>query len=71
VLVTSESVCQKARDAYQAFFANRGGTGFTGRVYVIKIGTTYAALDPGYNYGDPTVWTVEILDSRYRHLSIY
>ena len=71
VLVTSESVCKNARDAHQAFFPNRGGAGFTGRVYVIKIGMTYAALDPGYNYGDPTVWTVEIIDSRYRHLSVY
>jgi hypothetical protein len=71
VLVTTESVCKKANAAYQSSVAGTGGTGLTGRVYVIKIGDRYAVLDPGYNYGESGNWTVVILDSHYNYLATY
>jgi hypothetical protein len=71
VLVTSESVCKKAKNAYQNDRAGTGGSGFTGRVYVVKIDTRYAVLDPGFNYGEPGNWTVLILDSHYQKLAVY
>ena len=70
-LVTTAATCRKARDAYQAKFANTGGGAFSGRVYVIKLGSVYAVLDPGFKYSDPDVLTVQIVDSRFRHLANY
>ncbi len=71
VLVTQDPVCKKANVAYQADRAITGGSGFSGRVYVVKIGTTYAVLDPSFSYGRPDNWTVVIMDSRYRTLSVF
>jgi hypothetical protein len=72
VLVTSESTCRKANTAYQTAVANSGGTGLTGRVYLIKVGAErYAVLDPNYNAGTPGAWTVVIFDSRFKMLSSY
>ena len=70
-LITSESVCKKANAAYQAVRAGRG-SGLSGRVYVVQVGTVYAVLDPEYQWGTvPGVWTVIIFDSRWRKLSTY
>ena len=69
-LVTNESVCKKAKATYQTSLSTPGHT-FSGRVYVVKIGTVYAVLDPTFNLGDPTNWIVQIRDSRYRQLSLY
>jgi hypothetical protein len=71
VLVTTESVCKKANATYQSTLGGTGGTSFSGRVYVVKIGTVYAVLDPVFNYGNPHNWVVEIQDSRFRKLSLY
>jgi hypothetical protein len=70
-VVTSEAVCKKANPAYQAVLAGTGH-GFSGKVYVIQIGTVYAVFDPVYRYG-PTagIFTVVIFDSRWRKLSMY
>ncbi len=70
-LVTSESICKKARDAYQAFFAGQGGSAFSGRVYVVKVGTAYVVVDPAHHYGDSRTYTSAVFDSRYRHLSTF
>ena len=70
VLTTQEAVCKKANQAYQSKLTNSGSTAFSGRVYVVQIGSFYAALDPAFNYGDPRFWTVVIMDSRYKPLSI-
>jgi hypothetical protein len=70
-LVTSESVCKKANATYQTTLGGLGGTPFSGRVYVVKIGAAYAVLDPALKFGDPDNWVVEIQDSKFKKLSLY
>jgi hypothetical protein len=70
-VITSESVCKKANPAYQAVLAGTGH-GFSGKVYVIQVGSTYAVFDPVYHWGpDSGYYTVVIFDSRWRKLSSY
>lgn len=70
-VITSESVCKKANAAYQVELAGTGH-GFSGQVYVIQVGTTYAVLDPVYHWGpDEGYYTVVIFDSRWRKLSAF
>lgn len=72
VIVTQESVCKKARDAYQASLGGAGGSPFSGRVYVVKSGTTYAVLDPDFHYQNRTDnWIIMVMDARYRKLSLF
>jgi hypothetical protein len=66
-----EQVCLKANAAYRHRLADSGGKGFSDRVYVIRIGRTYAVLDPELNYGKPGNWTIVILDRRFRPLAVY
>jgi hypothetical protein len=69
-VVSSESVCKKADAAYRAELTGPGQGGFSGQVYVIKVGTTYAVFDPAYHWGpEPGYYTVIIFDSRWRKLS--
>ena len=72
-LVTQEAVCKKARDAYIADRAGKGAGGSSGRVYVLAMGNTYAVVDTAYHYSaeHPNNWTILILDSRYRRLSLF
>lgn len=72
-LVTQEAVCKKARDAYVADRAGKGAGGSSGRVYVLALGNTYAVVDTAYHYSleAPNNWTILILDSRYRRLSLF
>jgi hypothetical protein len=70
-VVTSESVCKKAKPAYEGVLAGTGH-GFSGKVYVIQVGNTYAVFDPVYHWGpDPGHYKVVIFDSRWRKLSSY
>ena len=71
VLVTKETTCQKANTAYRTAVSGSGGTGLSGRVYVVKVGQVYAVLDPTYNAGQPGSYTVVIFDSRFKELSSY
>ena len=68
-LVTDQTVCTRASAAYQQYYAGVA-SGFSGRVYVVRIGTRYAALDPDYptSIHDPP-WHVVILDSDFRPLA--
>ena len=72
VFVSQESSCKKARDSYQQELAGSGGGAFSGRVYVLKVGTAYAVLDPEFKY-DPASenWVIVIMDSRYKKLSMF
>lgn len=71
-LVTSESVCKKANATYQAELGGVGGSPFSGKVYVVKAGTTYAVLDPSFHYqGRTNNWIIVIMDSRYKKLSLF
>lgn len=47
-LVTKEQDCKKARDEFNAKLPT--GTGRTNRVVVVKAGSTYTVIDPGYVY---------------------
>ena len=70
-IVTSESVCKKANTAYQATLAGTGH-GFSGKVYVVQVGTTYAVCDPVYHWGpDEGYKRIVIFDSRWRRLSSF
>jgi hypothetical protein len=62
-LVTNNTVCRKAEQAYTtALGANRNTP--SGAVYVVKVGTSYVVRDPAQRGGD---WTIEmVLDSQYR-----
>lgn len=69
-VVTQEATCKKANAAFQAWLANRGGTSFSGRVYVLRIGTVYAVHDPVYRYRAGEDYTpIVFLDSRLKFLS--
>lgn len=69
-VITSESVCKKADAAYRTELTGTGQGGFSGQVYVIQVGTTYAVFDPAYHWGpDPGYYTVVVFDSRWRKLS--
>lgn len=46
-VVTNSATCQKAAAAYAAKVSGIGG-GLSGRVLVVKAGTTYVVLDPNY-----------------------
>lgn len=69
-VVTQEATCRRAKDALQAEFANTGNNTFSGRVYVLKIGTAYAVVDPAYRH-DPNipVGPILFLDSKFKPLS--
>jgi hypothetical protein len=65
-------VCKKVKAAYEAGLTARGGSGFSGRVYVVKSGSTYAVLDPDHHYqGRTNNWIIMIMDDRYRTLSLF
>jgi hypothetical protein len=72
VLIGQEATCKKARDAYQQELVGSGGGAFSGRVYVLKVGTAYAVLDPVFKY-DPNSsnWVIVIMDSRFKKLSLF
>jgi hypothetical protein len=67
-LITDQTVCTRASAGYQQYYEGVG-SGFSGRVYVVRIGTRYAALDPDYptTIHDPP-WHVVIMDSDFRPL---
>ena len=71
-VVTSSSVCTKARNAFVAEFASNGTV--SSQVYVISVGNnTYAVVDPGYKYNNVARgrWSfIYFIDSQYKKLSI-
>jgi len=71
-LVADPGVCERASAAYQRYYQGIAA-GFSGSVYVVKVGTRYAALDPEYptSIHDPPPWHVVIMDSDYRPLGSY
>jgi hypothetical protein len=69
-LATQEGTCKKVKPTYEAAANAEGGTGLSGRLYVVKVGTVFVAVDPDYHWGaDPGWWKVVTMDSRYRKLS--
>jgi hypothetical protein len=69
-VVTQDATCRKAKATYEAVATAEGGTGLSGRVYVIKIGTVFAVVDPSYHWGpDPGWWKVVTMDSKFKKLS--
>ena len=72
VFVAQEATCKKARDAYQRELAGSGGGAFSGSVYVLKVGTAYAVLDPGFKYDpDSENWVIVIMNSQFKKLSMF
>jgi hypothetical protein len=70
-MVTQEAVCKKAKAAYETEFSGQGSS-FSGRLYVVKAGSTYAVLDPDYHYHPSRPrWSIMIMDDRYRKLSLF
>ena len=77
VLVTSSTVCNKAKTAFATEFGSQG-SGLSSQVYVVSVGaggaTVYAVVDPAYRYNNvpregpwPFVYFVV---SKYKKLSI-
>jgi hypothetical protein len=72
VLVSSDATCKKARTAFQSYWANRGGTGFSAKVYVLQVGSLYAVVDSAYRYRAANPYSpVLFLDSRFKSVSVY
>lgn len=71
VLITQATVCRKANGAYRRFLAGTGGPPFSGQVYVLRAGSTYAVMDPAFYYDPqlPHEWVIVILDSSFKVLS--
>jgi hypothetical protein len=69
-VVSQEATCRKANAALQSLFANTGNNTFSGRVYVLQVGTAYAVVDPAYRH-DPSIsgGPILFLDSRFNPLS--
>lgn len=70
-LITKETTCKSANTAYQKV-ATGARTTLSGRVYVVKVGTSYVVWDPGYAF-DPNQPTdiYMVFDSRWVHKSIF
>lgn len=68
-LVADQEVCTRASAAYQQYYEGVA-FGFSGRVYVIRVGMRYAVLDPDYptSIRNPP-WHVVITDSVFRPLA--
>jgi hypothetical protein len=77
-LVTSSTVCGKAKTAFATEFAAQGSN-LSNQVYVVSVGTgnstVYAVVDPGYRYNSVPregLWPfVYFIDSKYKKLSIF
>lgn len=70
-LITKEATCKSANTAYQLVATGARQT-LTGRVYVVRVGTSYVVWDPGYAF-DPS-YAVDIymvFDSRWVHKSTF
>ena len=70
-LVTQETTCKKARDAYAANVPSNAAVPPTGRVYVVAIGDKFAVLDPVFRYTTIDRYTIQILDSRYKLIKFF
>jgi hypothetical protein len=72
VLVSSDATCKKAKSAFQTYWASRGGTAFSPKVYVLQVGSLYAVVDSGYRYRAANPYSpVLFLDSRFKSVSVY
>lgn len=69
-LVTTRSVCDKAKTAYQSALPP-AASGFSGRVYVVSAGNRYVVLDPDYNYNNSGIWNFVVFDNKWKKLSIF
>lgn len=70
-LVTKSATCSKANAAYQLKLAGTGGPPFSGQVYVLQVGSTYAVMDPAFYYDSqlPKERVIVIMDSKFKALS--
>jgi hypothetical protein len=71
-LVTSDSVCALAAAAYN-LDRQGSGTGLSGRVYVIKIQSTYVVHDPDYVYdpAHPGGLVMIVFDANWQKKAMY
>jgi hypothetical protein len=68
-LVTQDDTCMKARPAYEVVANAEGGTGLSGKLWVVKVGEVFAVVDPGYHWGpEPGAWKLVVMDSTYKTL---
>jgi hypothetical protein len=68
-LISDESLCRRAAQAYQAALP-ANSRGLSGQVHLVRLGKGFAVLDPAYYGPRPGVWTVVLLDSRMRVLGV-
>jgi hypothetical protein len=70
-LITKEVTCESANTAYQRVATGARQT-LTGRVYVVRVGTSYVVWDPGYAFdaSDPTDIYM-VFDSHWNNKSIF
>lgn len=70
-VITQETTCKRLRDAYAAKVAGVG-SGLSGRVLALKVGTVYVVLDPSYR-DNPSFggYTHMVIDSKYNVLTVF
>jgi hypothetical protein len=69
-LVTQDATCRNANTTYEAAANASVGTGLSGKLWVVEVGTAFAVVDPGYHWGpDPGWWKVVTMDSTFKQLS--
>jgi hypothetical protein len=72
LLETREAVCKKASETYDREVVRiEGGASHIRRVYVVRVGDQYAAMDPEHQ-SPASEWTpVVLMDRRYLFLSVW
>lgn len=68
-LVTQAATCTKAYATFKS--STTGGAGYTGRVIVVKAGTTYTVVDPGYYWNAASrALHLVLMDSKYKRINL-
>ncbi len=71
VLITKGATCRKANTAYQKAATGARQT-LSGRVFVVKVGTSHVVWDPAYRFNAAyPLWIYMLFDSRWRLKSVF
>ena len=70
-LITKEVTCKSANTAYQKAATGARQT-LSGRVFVVKVGTSYVVWDPAYRFNAAyETWAYMLFDSRWVLKSLF
>lgn len=70
-LITKEGTCRRANSAYRKAATGARQT-LSGRVFVVKVGTSYVVWDPAYSFNASyELWVYMLFDSRWVLKSLF